>query len=159
MATETITNVSWRPGGSQPQMVNWNSGPVAGEWDYECPKCGATFSSATAYALHVMFCKGDKVAEAETAQPQMVVGFPDLDEADVDAIFAKSQALDAEEDSDEYNWGWTAWEIGLTSDHLDGLALQGWLDAEEAYAEERSTERQLFTQTVARFDGGAVWGG
>ncbi|MFN8493115.1 MAG: hypothetical protein U0350_36265 [Caldilineaceae bacterium] len=92
----------------------------------------------------------------QVAQPGMIIGFPDLDEADLDAIFAPSTALDAEEDSEAYNWGGSAWATGLCSDQLEGLALQGWLDAEEAYAEERAQERELHVQTVNR---GAVWGG
>ncbi len=97
MNTETITAVSWNPGGQAPTMI---------------------------------------------------VGFPDLSDAELDQILTHTPAFEAEADQDAYNWGWTAWGLGLCSDHLEGLALQGWLDAEDAYAEERAQEQRMFAQLV-----------
>lgn len=74
--------------------------------------------------------------------------FPDLTEAEVDAILAQTPTFEAQADEDEYNWGWIAWEIGIDVCHMDGLALMGWLDAEDAYGEERAAERQMFAQLV-----------
>jgi hypothetical protein len=42
--------------------------------------------------------------------------------------------------------------LGLCADHLDGLALMGWEDAEAAYAEERATERQLAAQLLLGYE-------
>ncbi len=86
------------------------------------------------------------------AVPVMVIGFPDLTEADIQAIFARTPAFEAQADQDEYDWGWTAWGLGLCADHLDGLALMGWEDAEAAYAEERAAERQLTTQLFLGYE-------
>ncbi len=82
------------------------------------------------------------------AVPVMVIGFPDLTEADIQAIFARTPAFEAQADQDEYDWGWTAWGLGLCADHLDGLALMGWEDAEATYAEELAAERRMFAQLV-----------
>jgi hypothetical protein len=38
--------------------------------------------------------------------------------------------------------------LGLCADHLDGLALMGWEDAEATYAEELAAERRMFAQLV-----------
>lgn len=72
----------------------------------------------------------------------------ELSAAEVDQILAHVPAFEAKADQDAYNWGWTAWGLGLCSDHLEGIALQGWQDAEDAYAEERAAERQMFAQLV-----------
>lgn len=84
--------------------------------------------------------------------PTMVIGFPDLSDAELDAIFAHTPAFEAQADQDEYDWGWTAWGLGLCADHLDGLALMGWEDAEAAYAEERAAERQLAAQLFLGYE-------
>ena len=80
--------------------------------------------------------------------PTMVVGFPDLSDADLDAIFAHAPAFEAQADQDEYDWGWTAWGLRIPSEYLTGLALMGWEDAEAAYAEELAAERRMFAQLV-----------
>jgi len=131
MTTQQVTN------------VNWNSGVEMN--NVRCPRCGEECFNTWGLVEHLKHCTGNQATEPA---PQMVIGFPDLTEAEMDAIFAQSKALDVEEDNEEYNWGWTAWEIGLCSDHLDGLALMGWLDAEELDAEARAQERQMFAQTV-----------
>ena len=69
-------------------------------------------------------------------------------DCDVDQIMAHTPAFEAKADQDAYNRGWTAWGLGLCSDHLPGIALQGWQDAEDSYAEERAAERQMFAQLV-----------
>jgi hypothetical protein len=42
------------------------------------------------------------------ATPTMVIGFPDLSDAELDAIFAHAPAFEAQADQDAYNWGWMA---------------------------------------------------
>mgnify|MGYP000867959235 CR=1 FL=1 len=84
--------------------------------------------------------------------PTMVVGFPDLSDADLDAIFAHAPAFEAQADQDEYDWGWTAWGLRIPSEYLTGLALMGWEDAEAAYAEERAAERQLTAQLLLGYE-------
>ncbi len=82
------------------------------------------------------------------AVPVMVIGFPDLTEADIQAIFARTPAFEAQADQDEYDWGWTAWGLRIPAEYLSGLALQGWEDAEATYAEELAAERRMFAQLV-----------
>lgn len=84
--------------------------------------------------------------------PTMVVGFPDLSDAELDAILTHTPAFEAQADQDEYDWGWTAWALRIPSEYLSELALQGWLDAEDAYAEERAAERQLTTQLLMGYE-------
>lgn len=84
--------------------------------------------------------------------PAMVVGFPDLSDAELDAILTHTPAFEAQTDQDEYDWGWTAWGLGLCADHLEGIALQGWQDAEDAYAEERAADRQLAAQLFLGYE-------
>ena len=84
--------------------------------------------------------------------PTMVIGFPDLSDAELDAIFAHTPAFEAQADQDEYDWGWTAWGLGLCADHLEGIALQGWQDAEDAYEAERVADRQLTAQLFLGYE-------
>lgn len=47
-----------------------------------------------------------------------------------------------------YDWGWTAWEIGLSVRNLQGWARRGWRNAHRACRLERRAEQELFAQMV-----------
>lgn len=86
------------------------------------------------------------------ATPTMVIGFPDLTPEDIDAIFNRLPVFEAEEDQAEYDFGWQAWDLHLMPAFLSGLALQGYLDAQDAYAEEVAAERQLAAQSLLGYE-------
>lgn len=82
------------------------------------------------------------------ATPRFVSDFPDLSDADIDAIFNRLPVFEAEEDQAEYDFGWQAWDLHLLPAFLSNLAPQGYLDAEAAYADERTADRQLSNLTA-----------
>ena len=118
----------------------------AGAYRIQRKTPAATYVSNMAYEKPE---QAQEVAERRAAYTgAMVIGFPDLSDAELGQILTHTPAFEAKADQDAYNWGWTAWGLGLCSDHLEGIALQGWLDAEDAYAEERAAERQMLGQLV-----------
>lgn len=84
--------------------------------------------------------------------PTMVIGFPDLSDAELDAILTHTPAFEAQADQDEYDWGWTAWALRIPCEYLSGLALMGWQDAEDAYEAERVADRQLTAQLFLGYE-------
>ena len=75
------------------------------------------------------------VLPAFVVAPDMVIGFPDLTDADVDGILG-AVAVD---DQAEYDSGRTAVDV----DDLEGLALMGYLDmADERELREQTTRGQ-----------------